>query len=238
MSSKHITVESSPQTNRTKSITNRFQLNEKRCHRPTRSTRQEKSYKANSLTTDSHISNCRKQSNTLTQRKTCSTSNSRKKRYLSKRITYLQKEKQDRQPHYRSFTTGQRISSPSRRQTISVHLKTVLVKNHRRRQRAVSSLTPLQMNTFQCLCVPKKTNRFTKTRKSTISCSSTRVICQMISSLDLNSKCNGLKPVIYTKYCTNKRQVNTNQRYAMPCFNSASNCTSQIKRKKKIHLYE
>lgn len=230
---EHVAVQSSSLTNCTEPITNRLKLNKQGRHWPARTTGQEKTNKAYSLSTNSQISNSGEQSNTLTQGKTCSSRNSRKERYLTKRVTYLQKEKQNRQPYYCSFPTRQRISSPSSRQTVCL-FKSLFRTIPCQCYRTVCSLAPLQMNSLQSLSIPKETNRFTKTRKSTISCSCSRMIIGMISSLNQNSKGYSQQPIIYTKHSSHKRQVQSNQRYTVPSFNRRC----QIKRKIKIHLYE
>lgn len=196
MSPELITVKSSPQTDGTEAITNGLKQNKKRCHWPTWSTWQEETYKTYSLTTNSLIGNSRKQSNTQSQSKTSSSCNCRKKRELSKRVTYLQKEKLNRLPNNSCFSTRKRISSPCCWQTICclkcMNLLFLVLMSvfNTLSNRTVCSLTPFQMNTFQSLSIPKKTHRFTKTRKCTISCSCSGMIIRMISSLNQNSKCN------------------------------------------------
>lgn len=176
---EHITVKSSSQANSTESITNRLKLNKKRCHGPTGTTRLKKTYKTYPLSTNPLVCNRRKQSNTLSQCKSCSPCNSRQKRHLSKRVTNLQKKEQSRLPYHSCFSTRKRISSPCSRQTIccstlqgkckvSILLFAANPLSGDHNKRTISGLTPLQMHTLLSLSIPKKANRFTKTRKSTV----------------------------------------------------------------------
>lgn len=199
MPPKHVTIETCSLTDCSKAIANRFKLNKQRCHRPARTTRLKKAYKTNSLASNSRISNSRKKCNALTQSKACSTCNCRKKWHQSKSVADCQEKKQNRQPYYCCFSTGKRISSPSRGQTISRRKSNspiIISLSIRKAIRTSHSLAPFQMNAFQCLSVPKKTNRFTKTRKSTIERESSRMITRMISSQNQNSDCHSLKPIV------------------------------------------
>jgi len=184
---KLVTIKSSSKTNCTESVTNRFQQNEKRSHRPTRSTRLELTYKAHTLTFYSQKSNCTLQSNTHPLGKSSLSCNSRTKRYQPKRVTYLQKEEKYTKPNYSCFPLNIRESTPSSRLTVRVNRNIVtryLVRIYfpfGERSRTSTLLTPFQMNTFQSLSVPKTTHRFTKTRQSTISSLCPRMVQRMIN---------------------------------------------------------
>lgn len=238
---KHITVKSGSLTNSTESVTNRLKLDKKRCHRPTRTTRLKKTYKTYSLSANPLVCNCRKLSNTLSQCKSCSPCNSRQKRYLSKRVTNLQKKEQSRLPYHSCFSTRKGISSPCSRQTVCCFESfgtqrkcKVFILLCALNKRTISGLTPLQMNTFLSLSIPKKTNRFTKTRKSTVQSKCKIMIIGMISSQNQYCKSYCQQPIIYTKNCSHKRQIQTNQGHTVPCFYSRSG----HKIKSKIHLYD
>ena len=234
MTSKLVTIKSCPQTNCSEPITNRFKQNKKRCHWPTGSTRQKKTYKTYSLTTNPQISNSTKQSNTQPQSKPGSPCNCRRKRDLSKRIAYLQKEKQSTQPYNSCFSSLIRKRSPCCWQTICRSFlvqKNIFLHFKRRRKRTILFSTPFQMNTFQSLSIPKTNNRFTKSRQSTIPCKCMRVIQRMISSQNQYSKSNSYKPDIHTQHRPHKWQMKTHQRYTLPCFN----CRSLKKTKICIH---
>jgi hypothetical protein len=181
---KHITVESRPETNSTKAITNGFQQDKKRSHRPTRSTRLKQSNKAHSLTLYSHVCNCCLQCNTHSQCETSLSCNCRAKRYQSKRVTTLLKEKQNTKPNNSSFSLNVRKSPPSSRLTVCRNRNIISYC------RTSTLLTPFQMNTFQSLSVPKTTNRFAKTRLGGITCVSPRVVQRMIYSQNQHSNCH------------------------------------------------
>jgi hypothetical protein len=215
MTSKLITIKSSPLTNCSKSITNRFKQNEKWSYWPAWTTWLKETYKLGSLTSNSQICNCKKQRNTLSQSKTGSPCNCRLKRHQSKRITNNQKKKLCRNPYSSCFAI--RYTSPSSRLTICINfsqmrnlffcvIPTVCIK------------TPFYCNTFLCLSIPKKKYRFTKTRKCIIYSSSIRMIRQVRSSLNSNCKCYSNKQIIRSKKASNKRLVNTYYRYTMPSF--------------------
>lgn len=230
VTSKHVTIKSSPQTNCTETITNRFLLDKKRSHRPTRSTRQKQTYKTHSLTFYSQKCNCRLQSNTHSQSKTCLSCNCRTKRHLSKRVTYLQKEKKYTQPYNCCFSLNIRKRSPRRRQTVSRKSNTFMCRFYKR-GRTSTLLTPFQMNTFQSLSVPKTTDRFTKSRQSTISSLCPRVVQRMISNKNQNSKSCCYRPHIKTQYRSHKRLMQAHQRNPLPSFS----CRSINNRKILIH---
>ncbi len=175
MAREHVAIKSSSKTNCTESVTNRFQQNEKRGHWPRGSTRQKLTHKFFSLTFYSNKSNCNQQSNTHSQSKSCLPSNSRAKRYQSKRVASLNDKEQNRKPYNRCFSLIFRKNPPSCWQTVCQNT-TICIS------RTCSKQTPLQVNTFLCLSIPKTTYRFTKTRKSTISSLSSRMICRMISN--------------------------------------------------------
>lgn len=183
MTCELVTVKSSSLTNSTESITNRFKLNEERSHRPTRTTRQKETYKTYTLTLNSQISNSTKLCNTHSQSKSSSSSNCRKKGNQPKRVTYLLKKELGTQPNNSCFPSFFGKISPRSRQTICIHsIKRKIFFNIFRINRTILFSSPLQMNTFQCLSIPKSTNRFTQSRQCTISCLCMRMIHRMISS--------------------------------------------------------
>ncbi len=118
MSPKHVTIQSSSQTNCTKSITDRLQKNKQRSHRPPRSTRQKQTYKFFSLTNNSEVSNCTQQPNTETQCKSGLSGNSCKQRNQAKRIAENLQKKQNPKPNSSSFSAFFRKCCPCPRQTI------------------------------------------------------------------------------------------------------------------------
>lgn len=229
MSSKQVTIKSCPQTNSTKSVTNRFKQNKKRCHWPTRTAGLKKANKTNTLTTNPQISNCTKLCNTQPQCKSCSSSNSRKQRHLTKRVTYQQKKKQCTQPNNCCFSSFFRKKCPSSWQAICQYFDIFffIVQGNR----TILFSSPLQMNTLQCLSIPKTCHRFTKPRLCTIPRLCIRMICRMISSQNLNSNSNCKKPNIYIGNSSLKWLMKAHQRYTLPCLC----CRSKDKTKIKIH---
>lgn len=185
---KHITIKSSSKANCTEPITNGFKLDKKRCHRPTRSTGQKQTYKTQTLTFYSQISNCCQQCNTHTQSKSSLSCNCRAKRNQSKSVASLQKEKQYTKPNNCCFSLNIRKCTPCCRLTICIYRNTICSC------RTSTLLTPFQMNTFQCLSVPKTTYRFTKTRLSTITCLCPRMVQGMIHSQYQHSNCHCYSP--------------------------------------------
>lgn len=109
MTRKYVTIETGSQTHCTKSKTNRFKENKKRCYRPTWSSRQKETWKEKTLSLNSFQGNCSKQSNTQSLSKTSSSSNSRKEGNLSYRIGNQLEEKQNRQPMSGCFSASGRI---------------------------------------------------------------------------------------------------------------------------------
>ena len=246
MTSKKITIQTCPQTNRTKSVTNRFKQNKQRCHRPTRSTRKKQTNKTNTLTTNPLESNCTQQCNTLSLCKPSSSSNCTEQRNQSKRITNQQEEKQNCYPKSCCFSSVSRERSPCSGRTICLKtsekkcvislpeslflgaLSTIEVLLSTAEERTSVFCTPFQMNTFQSLCIPKTKHRFLKTRGSTIPCLSMRMILGMISSLDQEHERDCQKKRISTLDCSCKRQMQTHQRHTVPCFNSRCNKKTKI----------
>lgn len=228
MTCKQITIKSSSLTNCTKCITNRFKQNKKGSHRPTRPTGQEKSNKTNSLTNNSLVSNCAQKSNAQSKSKSCSSWNSRKERNLPKRISNQQKKKQSTQPNNSCFSSFFRQRSPCSRQTICQTFRRARRNSSRnfffffskRRSKAFS--TPLQMNTLQCLGIPKSTNHFTQTAQSTVSCLCMTMIQRMRSSQNQNSNQKSKQPIIHAQKASKKWQMQGHQRHTLPCFSSRS----------------
>jgi hypothetical protein len=220
---KHVTIKSSSETNRTESVTNRLKLDKKRSHRPTRSTRLEQAYKAHTLTFHSQIGDSGQQGDTHSQSESSLSSNSRTKRYLSKGVACLQKEKQNAKPNYCCFSLNIRKCCPSSRQSICIHTRSrsCWIFFHIR-HRTCTQLTPFQMNAFQGLSVPESTYRFTESRQSTISSLCPRMIQRMIHSQHQHSNSYTKSPNIKAKHRSHERLVYTNQRNTLPCFCSRS----------------
>lgn len=234
MTSKKITIKSSSQTNCSKTITYRFQLDKKRCHWPGRSTRQKETYKTYSLTTNSQKSNGSQQSNTLSLSKPSSSCNSRKKRNLPKTICSQQEKKQSTQPNNCCFSSSFRKGSPCCRRSICEPSQRNVLTNlivFSTQRSSIPFITPFQMNTLQSLSIPKSNHSFTKPRNSTVSCLCMRMIEGMTSSQNQDNKKNSKKPSIYCCNSSKKRQMQTHQRHTLPRFSRRS------QKYKKIHFH-
>lgn len=225
---EHVAVKSSSQTNGTEPVTNRLLQNKERCHRPTRSTRLKLTYKTHSLTFYSHIGNTTQQCNTHSKSKSSLSCNCRTKRNQSKRVPSQQKEKKHTLPNNSCFSLNIRKRPPCRRQTICRNRNTIILSRTR------TLLTPFQMNTLQCLGIPKSTNRFTKSRQCAISSLCTRMVQRMIYNQHQHCNSYCYSPNVKTKHSSHKGQMQTYQRHTLPCFSCRSKNTIRHIRREQI----
>ena len=225
---KLVTVKSCSKTNCTEPVTNGLKLNKERCHWPTWTTWQKLTHKTHSLTFYTQIGNTTQQPNTHPQSKSSLSCNCRTKRHQSKRVTSQQNEKKYTRPNNCCFSLNIGKCPPGRRQTICGKRNTIGLS------RTSTLLTPFQMNTFQSLSIPKTTYRFTKSRQCTISCLCTRMVQRMIYNQYQHCNCYCYSPNIKAKHSSHKRQVQTYQRYTLPCFCCRSNNPRRIIKLKVI----